>query len=815
MSAFINKRGAQKRSFTSNPPPVEPDPGGGGTPTPQPSTSVTVDDLVEDVWGPPKRTDGVATFNGIAPGRHEGTYNGVDGRLPGFMGPDFYVDWGDGAKYSPNIPRGKHINVWGHIYCYSTEKRFCIEMTYPEMWFLKGNLATGTWEKQTPPSPNSTNLYKQWISPSFKFEPTATYPVISELTTNPKGHRLDFSRNRPQTYSFFHWAWDTFFPRHFVPNDVVSISVQCAMRIVNTPSAPGVDLSTVNATAGISSDIYSGGANDSGGSANPAIGIPRYKRLKTTWREFGFTMMTEDQLRQNPPPRIVLPGYVPPPEGTSVQAPAQPTGAPYTGDPIFTDNFTGAALESHWDVGEPYQRSAPGFGSTNKSGVGDETWHVYPMDTETITVSNSVARLKARRRSGLNGQPTSAKFTGCLISTEGHFELPEGATTFTEIRHKVPSGTGIFTAWWLMGLVPFATDWREYDINEFVNSPGNPNTRGYKGLYMATAHWGTLSDHKQTQRIYDPPNGPQAYEGNHPLLDTYHTVGLYRSPTKIEQYINGVHIPGLDLVPNTVYNGQLGVPSDPVFTRAMCLRLDIKVGGDWAGTGLTEPQYEGGDYEVDYIRTWLISPGVSTTTFSESFNTNASSWPAAFTTLVAGGASTSHATVSGGLGIHAIAGGGYPEITSRLSTTSVNSTITWKTVHSDASEQYDQLILRGQGTWTSPIPATCYQLEISPQGGVWRAKLSRRNSGSNTDLTTQSGPATTNLSLSHKVDATDSTIRYKVWVTGQSEPGWLIEWTDIDANKITTAGSIGFATIGGSSGVANKQVSYDDIVVVS
>lgn len=272
---------------------------------PPPEAGVTVNDLVEDVWGPPKRDDGVASFNGIAPAAHDGSFDGLLGLLPGFYGPDFYVDWGRGAKYKAEIPVNKHINVWGHVYCRSAEKRFSVEFTYPKLYFCRNNLATGPWVEEAPPNPGSTSLYKQWISPSFKFESTSTFPVVSAQTAN--GHTLQFDKNRPQEYSFFHWAWNTYFPRKAVPPEVVSISVQCGMRIVNTPEAPTVDLSTVNCIGSISSDIYSNGENDAGGSSNPAIGIPKYKRITGVWREVGFTMMTEEALRTNPPPRITLP----------------------------------------------------------------------------------------------------------------------------------------------------------------------------------------------------------------------------------------------------------------------------------------------------------------------------------------------------------------------------------------------------------------------------------------------------------------------------------------------------------------------------
>lgn len=292
--------------------------------------------------------------------------------------------------------------------------------------------------------------------------------------------------------------------------------------------------------------------------------------------------------------------------GGGVNSPALPTGEPSAWSTVLlTEEFAGTTLNAAlWEAGEPYQRTAPGFSAGNKPGVGDENWFPYPMDSESYSVANSILTLKARKRSGLTGQPASALFTGCVINTQGHFDIPANSTCFIESRQLVPTGLGIFTAWWMIGsnLGAYPRS-GEVDFTEFINNPGSGG-QGYNGLLNETMHSFNQADldsrnpnqgHRQAQQTYRRATGD--------LRGEWHVYGFYRSPTKMEMWLDGVKI--LTWLPDVSYNGYPAIPSgDPIFTNNMQLRLDMKVGGDWAGGGIASSAYEPGDYLIDYVKVW-------------------------------------------------------------------------------------------------------------------------------------------------------------------------------------------------------------------
>jgi hypothetical protein len=71
------------------------------------------------------------------------------------------------------------------------------------------------------------------------------------------------------------------------------------MRLV--PGSPGVDVSQARYIAGVGID-EDRSATDVPDQAKGSLGMPRHKLLTSSWQRFGFTNLTEAQIRDNPPP---------------------------------------------------------------------------------------------------------------------------------------------------------------------------------------------------------------------------------------------------------------------------------------------------------------------------------------------------------------------------------------------------------------------------------------------------------------------------------------------------------------------------------
>jgi hypothetical protein len=254
----------------------------------EPATSdlsgVSVDDLVSDMWPLPGETP-------MGSGRrfHEG--GNASTPLPGF-GPYTGLDWAFGSRGGS---LGSFVNVWGHAFIRSGERRVRVQYIAPQLAFLVG----GSWQIAAAPS-TAVDEWAAWTAPPFTFL-TQSYGVRSE----PVGRSLDLSPSTVVNNWFIHWAWNSFWPRKQVPAGCQGVSVQCAMRLL--PAVSGVDISSSVVIAGVGLDNYDT-ASSPGGSANPSVGIPAYKRLSGGWREVGYCNLTAAQIRANPPPLLTLPG---------------------------------------------------------------------------------------------------------------------------------------------------------------------------------------------------------------------------------------------------------------------------------------------------------------------------------------------------------------------------------------------------------------------------------------------------------------------------------------------------------------------------
>ena len=261
---------------------------------------------------------------------------------------------------------------------------------------------------------------------------------------------------------------------------------------------------------------------------------------------------------------------------------------------LFADDFTAAGLDGTKWLQNPWYESGSYAG-----GEGTVSWHQKPYDSLQFSTSGGIASLKMRRRTGLPGQPSSHFFTGMLLNTDAtdggsgvRFALPANSTTFSEVRCQVPTARAAWCAFWLMGLGSSWPSIGEVDIFETFNTPtatGKPfaNMHWYDASYAASENQGHL----------------QAFGLDMGTLLTggFHTVGLYRSPTVMRWYVDGVL--KLTRTKGQVIAGWNNPPPDLLWTDPMMLLLDAKTGGD-AGAGWTTAQYEDGDFLVDYVKVW-------------------------------------------------------------------------------------------------------------------------------------------------------------------------------------------------------------------
>ena len=213
-------------------------------------------------------------------------------------------------------------------------------------------------------------------------------------------------------------------------------------------------------------------------------------------------------------------------------------------------------------------------------GWGNNELQTYTARTENVTVQNGVLIITADKESYQGSGYTSARLT-----TKGLFQQQYGRF---EARIKLPTGKGIWPAFWLLGDDENGTlSWPqvgEIDIMEYLGDAptvvlGTIHGPNYSGANAITKEYEILNDR------FD--NG-------------FHIFGIEWSPNAINYYVDGDLYQSI--TPETVREKTNGT-GEWVFNRPFYIILNIAVGGNLPGSpneNTVFPQR----MLVDYVRVY-------------------------------------------------------------------------------------------------------------------------------------------------------------------------------------------------------------------
>ena len=174
-----------------------------------------------------------------------------------------------------------------------------------------------------------------------------------------------------------------------------------------------------------------------------------------------------------------------------------PAAAPGRWNLTFNDQFTGSRTTlGRWST-------CYDWACTN-AGNNELEWY----QKKNVTFSNDALRLTARAQ-GASGKP----YTSGMIQSNHHYVFRYG---FAEVRAKVPAGTGLWSAFWLL---PSNKQWPpEIDVVE---------------IYGSQPRVASMTLHDLNQVTQQSFNGPNYSNG-------YHTFGVDWEPGSISWYIDGI-----------------------------------------------------------------------------------------------------------------------------------------------------------------------------------------------------------------------------------------------------------------------------------
>lgn len=193
----------------------------------------------------------------------------------------------------------------------------------------------------------------------------------------------------------------------------------------------------------------------------------------------------------------------------------------------------------------------------------------YHNSKKNIFIENGILKLTAHKE----------KYERFNYSSGQIISKKEFSFGYYEVRAKVPSGKGLWPAFWFYK--GSGTYYQEIDVFEF----GGSNTSRYWVNNFWKAATGDLSDNAM---IIPKLNGWWFFNKKLDLSDDFFTYGVNWTPNKIEYYFNGqlVHV-------KTTHVPQLPMP---VF-------LNLAVGGFYDGPPNAQTVFPC-SFEIDYFRAY-------------------------------------------------------------------------------------------------------------------------------------------------------------------------------------------------------------------
>ncbi len=179
-----------------------------------------------------------------------------------------------------------------------------------------------------------------------------------------------------------------------------------------------------------------------------------------------------------------------------------------------------------------------------------------------------------------SAQRKASEYTSASITTEGLAEFLYGRI---EVRAKVPSGSGVWPAIWMLGVNFRETGWPvcgEIDVMEFV---GNDPHRIHGNM-----HFLHPQENKHTSQTGNVHLDPAPSEN-------FHLYAIEWNAECIDFLVDDqrYHRLPLDLA---------GDSKDNPFRKPHYLLINLAVGGSWGGK--TDPSIFPRRYEIDYVRAY-------------------------------------------------------------------------------------------------------------------------------------------------------------------------------------------------------------------
>lgn len=228
---------------------------------------------------------------------------------------------------------------------------------------------------------------------------------------------------------------------------------------------------------------------------------------------------------------------------------------------VWSEEFNGDSLNrSNWNV------------EVNGDGGGNNELQYYCDDTKNIEVSGGTLKIHALKENYMGKNYTSGR-----ITTQGKQEFKYGKV---EARIKVPSFSGAWPAFWMLGANYRSVGWPacgEIDIMEAINTENKT---------YSTVHWSYNGNHADSGLGTTVTNRTD-----------WHVYGVEWDSKYMRFYVDGEIFFEQDI---NVTSSQMGA-----FRKEYFIILNLAIGGNWPQWNIDDSAFpDKSTMEVDYVRVY-------------------------------------------------------------------------------------------------------------------------------------------------------------------------------------------------------------------
>lgn len=242
---------------------------------------------------------------------------------------------------------------------------------------------------------------------------------------------------------------------------------------------------------------------------------------------------------------------------------------------IFADEFNGTSIDlAKWSV-------TTGNGCPGLCGFGNSELQSYTNNANNIRVTDGNLVLEAKREN-VNG----SQFSSAKVLTQGKVFFTYGRV---EARMKLPSGNGVWPAFWML---PEVSNWPTTGEIDIMEVRGDQMTKS-----AGTLHYGTPGANQWDGNDYYLPTGA----GN--FADSYHVFAVEWKENSIQWFIDGALFKSETKNPNTLSPQSNNNPWP--WDKNYHIILNLAIGGWFTGT--TNPNAVAigkSTMEIDYVRVY-------------------------------------------------------------------------------------------------------------------------------------------------------------------------------------------------------------------